>query len=120
MPLNFRRYWREHDNHADTGKTRKQAQGQAQEGEGAMMLPRRLARTAEGELCEENDPHAAFLVGGLGAAIEDREAEKLGLAEYLKAHPNPPTPQPEGAVEAKEEGKEAYEDKAEEPRGRRR
>jgi hypothetical protein len=48
-----------------------------------MKFPRRLAKTADGRYCEENDPEAAFLVGPAGMEMADIEADRLGITEYF-------------------------------------
>lgn len=51
--------------------------------EGMMIIPIRLYRTAEGRICEESDPQAAFLLIAAGQIMADAEAQRLGVTAYL-------------------------------------
>ena len=58
------------------------------------MLPpytatKRIYRTKEGNVCEENDPASAFLVVGVGGTIPHDEAKRLGLIKEVVSRETP-------------------------------
>jgi hypothetical protein len=75
-----------------------------------MNADRRLYRTADGKLCEENDPAAAFLAYPEGEKLSDADAKALGAQakaeESAKAQPvkeEQAQPEPEAREQAKPE-----------------
>lgn len=49
-----------------------------------MIVDQRIYRTADGRLCSEGDPEAAFLVYPAGTELSDEEARRAGLLEEKK------------------------------------
>jgi hypothetical protein len=53
-------------------------------------VTRRVYRTADGRLCEEDDPQVAFLAYVPGQEVPDAEARRVGLAAFaVKAKAKP-------------------------------
>jgi len=91
--------------------------------DGAMYVsPERICVSADGELCDETDPHAVRLLVAKGGEIPAAEAAKYGLI----ARTEQPTPQPEEApavsaapAEETASAEETGEESEKKPRGRR-
>ena len=49
-----------------------------------VVLPRRLWRDDDGNIVENGDPKARYLVGAKGYAVSPKDVERLGLDAYLK------------------------------------
>jgi hypothetical protein len=54
-----------------------------------MMVTEHVWRTGDGRLVPAGDPDAAFLAYAPGTEISDREAERVGLAAFLKSRGKP-------------------------------
>lgn len=62
------------------------------------VLAERTYRTADWELCAEDDPRAAFLVGGVGTVISDDDATRLGLKSLAPAEDKAMVPAEDKAI----------------------
>ena len=72
--------------------------------EGGMYVsPVRLCVTADGELCDENDPRAVRLLVGQGGSIPAREAAQYGLIATAEAVGAVPAAPAASAPEAEDE-----------------
>lgn len=54
-----------------------------------MIVQEQVWRTDSGRLVEPGHPEAAFLAFAAGQDVSDREAERLGLSDYLKSRQAP-------------------------------
>lgn len=54
-----------------------------------MFVSEHVWRTSDGRFVAPGDPAAAFLAYAPGTEIPDREAERVGLADYLKSRQRP-------------------------------
>lgn len=54
-----------------------------------MIVQGQVWRTNDGRLVPSGDPDAAFLAFAAGQEVADREADRLGLSDYLKSRDKP-------------------------------
>lgn len=54
-----------------------------------MIVNEQVWRTNDGRLVEPGHPDAAFLAFARGQDVPDREAQRLGLSDYLKSRGKP-------------------------------